>query len=197
MEQLRTLEEISRELVGVQLKIAKLKKKWEKELLPFDQKGPAAQVAAFAVGPPQALKIVVPLYAPKFQVHPGLFYSLNRAEPSTYQQVRSLWFTCIWESIRENGEKLSGLKTFGQALVWITVYFPDDRARDVDNFNFTAKFIIDALVAARVLEGDDHSRVAVVLEGAVDRENPRTEIIIMEDVGKLNLIKPSFNPEKI
>ena len=78
MEQLRTLEEISRELVGVQLKIAKLKK-WEKELLPFDQKGPAAQVAAF-VGP-QALKIVVPLYAPKFQVHPGLFIPLTGLSP--------------------------------------------------------------------------------------------------------------------
>lgn len=192
MEQLRILEEISRELVVVQLKIAKLKKIWEQELLlkSFDQAGPVAHEAAFTAGPPQALKIVVPLHPPKFQVHPDPIYSLNRAEPSTYQQVRKFWFTCIRETMQENGEKLSGLKTFARALVWITVFFPDARIRDIDNF--TVKFINDALVALRVLEDDDHSRMTMILEGRVDREAPRTKILVLEDVGQLEKIKPEI-----
>lgn len=89
MEQLRALEEICRDLVFVQIKIAGLKKIWEQKLPPEPsaQAAPAAGEAAFAAGPPQVLKIALPLYPPRFQVHPGPLYSLNRAEPSTYQQV--------------------------------------------------------------------------------------------------------------
>ena len=192
IEQLRFLEEISRELVAVQLKIAELKKFLERKLLPgsLEQTGALAHEAAFTSGPPQVLKIVVPLYPLKFQVHPDPLYSLNRAEPSTYQQVRKFWFTCIQKTIQENEKKLAGLKTFARALVWITIFFPDARVRDVDNF--TAKFINDALVALRVLEDDDHSRVAMILEGRVDRDNPRTEILVVENVGQLKKIKPQI-----
>lgn len=146
---------------------------------------------AFSSGPPRLLRISVPLYPPREQAHPGLLYSLNRAEPSTYQQVRECWFTTLRELLWGAGQtELAAFETYKRSIVWICVYFPDARCRDIDNY--TVKFISDALVALRVLEGDEHARTSLILEGRVDREDPRSEIFVLEDLGQLEQLKPKF-----
>ena len=57
--------------------------------------------------------------------------------------------------------------------VELTAYFPDARARDLDN---VCKSVLDA--CNEVLWRDDKQVVRVVLERGLDRENPRTEVTI-------------------
>jgi Holliday junction resolvase RusA-like endonuclease len=57
--------------------------------------------------------------------------------------------------------------------VWINVYFPDQRGRDIDN---VAKSVLDALNLD--VWKDDRQVVRLVVERHLDRVAPRTEIAI-------------------
>lgn len=65
-----------------------------------------------------------------------------------------------------------------KAIVRLTYYFPDRRRRDPDNYN--GKMIMDGLTAAGIIRDDSFDCVQLVLRGDVDKDNPRTEILIKE-----------------
>ena len=70
------------------------------------------------------------------------------------------------------------------AKVKITYYFKDHRRRDIVD-NYSPKFLMDGLVKAKILEDDRTEYVGIPeLVMAYDKERPRTEIKIEEEVPK-------------
>ena len=67
-------------------------------------------------------------------------------------------------------------KPFERAIVNITYYFKDRRRRDPDNYS--GKMLLDPLVKEGILIDDSFDVVTLVLDGKVDKQNPRTEIEI-------------------
>ncbi len=63
-----------------------------------------------------------------------------------------------------------------KSRVTIIYYFKDKRRRDPDNYS--GKFILDGLVRSRIIEDDCFSCIDLKLVGDVDKENPRTEILV-------------------
>lgn len=192
---LEQLDELSRLLVEVQLKINAIQKNLEKDVFK-DTERPSAGTVEYLYGPPQELKLtVVDLFPPKVRVHPELLYVKNRQGPSTYSQVRDLWFATIRNLLLENRVQLTELQTFSKALVWFKFFFPDERIRDVDNFS--VKLVIDALVKCKILEDDDHRLLSIVVKAAVDHKNPRTEIVIVNDEGQLEKVQPKLSEIRV
>ena len=186
----RELEEISQKLVEVQLLMNMFQNKIEKEAFSSTQK-PVKGEIEFLLGNPQELKIGVNIFPPKVRVHPELLYSKNKHGPSTYSEVRDLWFTTIMNLLQHNKKRLLEFRTFTKALIWYRFFFPDEKIRDVDNFS--VKLINDALVKCKIIKDDDHRIMSVVIRGAVDRLNPRTEIIITNDIGQSTKISPKLS----
>ena len=184
------LDELSRMLVEVQLKLDVFQKEQEKNAFD-DMQSPADGTLEYLPGPAQELKFVVDIFPPKVRVHPELLYAKNKQGPSTYSEVRDQWFTTLKNLLLQNRDKLTGLQTFPRAIAWFTFYFPDQKVRDVDNFS--VKLINDALVKCRILEDDDHRVLSVVVTAAVDEQNPRTEIVIASDQGQLYKVRPRLS----
>ena len=64
-----------------------------------------------------------------------------------------------------------------------TVYYPNDRRHDTDNS--TPKFILDGLVESGMIVDDDFKHIRkLILTCDVDKEHPRTEILISVDDAK-------------
>jgi Holliday junction resolvase RusA-like endonuclease len=63
-----------------------------------------------------------------------------------------------------------------KSRVTIIYYFKDKRRRDPDNYS--GKFILDGLVQSGIIVDDSFSCIDLKLIGNVDKENPRTEILI-------------------
>lgn len=186
---LETLDEFSRLLVELQLKMLSVQNEFERSIFKETEK-PSGGSVEFLPGPQQELKITVPIFPPKIRVHPELLYAKNKQGPSTYSQVRDLWFATIRNLLMEHRDQLTELKVFLKAIVWFQFYFPDERVRDVDNFS--VKLVNDALVKCKLLKDDDHRILSVIVTAAIDYNNPRTEIIILEDLNQLKAIKPKL-----
>lgn len=81
-----------------------------------------------------------------------------------------------------------------QCLTEITAYpvklkmawYCRDNRKDIDNVAFAKKFILDGLVAARVLENDSRRFVSGFTdEFFIDKKNPRVEVEILQTLQKL------------
>lgn len=187
---LEQLEDLSRLGVELQLKITTIQSNLEKSAYKETEK-PASGTVDYLCGPPQELKLTVDIFPPKVRVHPEILYMKNKQAPSTYGQVRDLWFATIMNLLMQNREKLTRMQTFSKALVWFTFYFPDEKVRDVDNFS--VKLVNDALVKCKILKDDDHRRMNIVVSADIDQKYPRTEIIIVSDEGQLKKSQPKLS----
>lgn len=67
----------------------------------------------------------------------------------------------------------------GRNNVW--QYRKEKRRRDPDNYS--GKFLLDGLVRAGVLQDDSFSHIDLRLMGSLDRDNPRTEVLVEEEEG--------------
>lgn len=63
-----------------------------------------------------------------------------------------------------------------KSKVTIIYYFKDRRRRDPDNYS--GKFILDGLVRSSIIVDDSFNCIDLRLIGKVDKDNPRTEIVI-------------------
>ena len=63
-----------------------------------------------------------------------------------------------------------------KSRVTIIYYFKDRRRRDPDNYS--GKFILDGLVRSGIIIDDSFDCIDLYLRGNVDKDNPRTEILI-------------------
>jgi len=76
----------------------------------------------------------------------------------------------------------SGKKKFDVASLVATIYFTEKRIRDIPNFMASLdKLCFDGLVKAGVLANDDSIHLPeITVRFRIDKENPRTEIIIYD-----------------
>lgn len=114
------------------------------------------------------IKIIAPSIPPSNNEFMG-----NSHSHRIYASKKQEWHWLIKAAIRKKPDK-----PFNRAAVEITYFFPDRRRRDPDNYS--GKFILDALVKEGVLIDDSFFVVRLILNAAVDKENPRTEIEIKE-----------------
>ena len=63
-----------------------------------------------------------------------------------------------------------------KSKVTIIYYFKDKRRRDPDNYS--GKFILDGLVRSGIIKDDSFDCIDLRLIGRVEKNNPRTEILI-------------------
>lgn len=117
---------------------------------------------------PRARK--APIISP---VHPSLniWMIMRRPEMNGLKQKYKDYIVFVAE---ENG--ISGIG-IDDCDITMHYFFPINRRHDCDNY--TPKFFLDGLTEAGVITDDDFLHVhSLRTYGDIDRENPRTEIII-------------------
>lgn len=109
--------------------------------------------------------------------HPSLNEWAMRTLPVQSNVMKKAWAAKIAQVVRHAGSP----RLAGPVAVAVTTYFENKRRRDIDNY--APKFILDGLVEAGVIPGDDSETVAaLVVVLRVDAHRPRTEIEIREHV---------------
>lgn len=91
-----------------------------------------------------------------------------------YHEEKEKWEWLVKVAVGRNKPK----KPYKKATVTLIYYFPTRHRRDPDNYS--GKFILDGLVKAKVIEDDSFNHIDLILKGKVDKNNPRTEIVIQE-----------------
>ena len=90
-----------------------------------------------------------------------------------YRDEKQKWHWLIKSAITEKPKK-----PIEKAVVCITYFFPDKRRRDPDNYS--GKFILDPLVREGVIQDDSFGHIQLELAANVDKDKPRTEILITD-----------------
>lgn len=116
----------------------------------------------------QAIKITISEIPPSNNKYMGNSHNFN-----AYRREKERWHWLIKAAIN-NAQKPK--KPLQKAVVNITYYFKDKRRRDPDNYS--GKMLLDPLVKEGILIDDSFDVVTLVLDGQVDKNNPRTEIEI-------------------
>lgn len=117
------------------------------------------------------IKLTIPALPPSNNEFLGNSHSFR-----PYLTAKNEWHLMIRAALSRSGQRPPVPLAHG--TVTLCYYFADRRRRDPDNYS--GKFILDALVREGVLVDDSFNCVTLHLEAAVDRENPRTEILIDE-----------------
>lgn len=115
----------------------------------------------------KTIKITIP------EIHPSLNQIL-RMHYHKRNTENKKWAALV--AFFDNRRKKRG--PLKKARVKITYFFPDNRRRDPDNYS--PKFLMDGLVNAGVIEDDSFRHVELTIAGEVDKDDPRTEIEVVE-----------------
>ena len=120
------------------------------------------------------MKIVINDIPPSNNEYMGKTYNY-----AVYQREKQRWHWLIKAAIKEKPRK-----PLNKAIVHITYYFKNRIRRDPDNYS--GKMLLDPLVREGILIDDSFDVVKLILDGAYDKDNPRTEINIrsVEDANK-------------
>lgn len=104
------------------------------------------------------------------------WFSLNKSlHWSEKRKIKSEWQDWV------AGQFKYGNPTYIHPTIQITIFFPDKRRRDPDNFEPIKKPIMDGLVQAGVIKDDsskDYNWKRLEME--YDKDNPRVEIEVEE-----------------
>jgi len=115
-------------------------------------------------------KIIINEIPPTNNKYMGNSHNFNE-----YRREKERWHWLIKEAINKAQKPKTPLV---RAVVNITYYFKDKRRRDPDNYS--GKMLLDPLVKEGILKDDSFDVVTLVLDGKVDKHNPRTEVEIIE-----------------
>jgi hypothetical protein len=110
--------------------------------------------------------------------------SFDRVIPSR----NGLEYCCKPKKIRikmywqcETEKRLADRKErFTYLIVLIKIYFQAKRDRDIDNYmsSIAVKGIIDGIVSCELIPDDDAAHLNYSIDLLIDKENPRTEVIL-------------------
>ena len=111
-------------------------------------------------------------------------YTINAIPPSNnkfkgrqnhweYRELKKQWETLVKCVCNPKPPK-----PLENVVVLIKYYFPTKIRHDPDNYS--GVFILDGLVKAGILKDDSFDCISLVLDADCDRNNPRTEIYIVE-----------------
>ena len=107
-------------------------------------------------------------------VPPSINRFAGRQNAWEYRAEKEWWTDAVELACRASKDRPREPWPF--AGVEITYFFPDRRRRDADNY--AGKFLLDGLTKAGVIVDDDLQHITTVIRGAVDRESPRTQVVI-------------------
>ena len=109
-------------------------------------------------------------------------YTIPKIPPSMnkYKGRNNMWEyrkdKTTWESLVAAHCRPTPPQPIEKSVLTLTYYFPTRIRHDPNNYD--GQFITDGLVKAGILEDDSFANIRLVLCGAHDKENPRTEIVI-------------------
>ena len=109
-------------------------------------------------------------------VPPSLNRFAGRENAQEYRAEKETWTNAVWWTIKQ--QHCAPPKPFDRAIVYITYFFPDNRRRDPDNY--AGKMLLDGLTRGGVIVDDSFRHISLMLDGDIDREHPRTEIVVKE-----------------
>ena len=118
----------------------------------------------------KAIRITLPGVPPSLNKYAG------RENTNEYRKDKRDWMDRVIWMVKANKGRPEA--PFRKAKVEILYYFKDNRRHDPDNY--CGKFLMDGLREARVIEDDCFGKVTLHLDGAVDKEAPRTVITVTE-----------------
>ena len=111
---------------------------------------------------------------------PGVPPSLNRfagrENTNEYRKAKQEWTDMVIWKVKAAKDRPRA--PYSKARVEILYYFPDNRRRDPDNY--CGKLLLDGLTKAGVISDDKFGCITLHLDGAVDRNQPRTVITVAE-----------------
>ena len=96
----------------------------------------------------------------------------------TYRTLKTVWCKSIVPNLRKFCKKHN--LAYEKTTIKIVAYLPYNYIWDVDNCAYS--MIIDAVRRAGIVRDDSYKNVQVILTSAVDKENPRTEVYIQEEM---------------
>ena len=108
--------------------------------------------------------------------------------PPTLNELNNLHYRVrakkkeYWEKLIEKECRTQNIKPMGKVSATFEFYFPDKRRRDLDNYSFVAKFVLDGLVNACVLTDDSYKEVAELRFIAGGIANPKCFLIHLVEV---------------
>lgn len=117
------------------------------------------------------IKLVIPEIPPSNNKFMGR--GSRNYQAFVYQEEKTKWEWLVRAAITTKPRE-----PFKKAVVNITYYFPDKRRRDPDNYS--GKFLLDGLTKAGIIKDDSFNNIDLILTGRVDRDNPRTVILVKE-----------------
>ena len=120
----------------------------------------------------RAIRIVLPGVPPSLNKYAG------RENTNEYRRDKKDWMAIVGWAVKAAKNRPEA--PFDRAKVEILYYFKDKRRHDPDNYS--GKFLLDGLREAKVISDDCFGKVTLHLDGAVDREQPRTVITVYEEV---------------
>ena len=116
------------------------------------------------------MKIVIHEIPPSNNKYMGKSYNYH-----AYQNEKKKWHELIKYSIKvEDRPK----QPYEKAIVSIKYYFKNKIRRDPDNYS--GKMLLDPLVQESILKDDSFNNIKLILSAEVDKNNPRTEIEVIE-----------------
>ncbi len=98
---------------------------------------------------------------------------IGRTNRWEYQKVKKQWAELILFLCSPKPKT-----PIKKSVVRIKYYFKTRVRHDPDNYS--GKMILDGLVKAGIIEDDSFGNITLELSGGYDKENPRTEIEIVE-----------------
>lgn len=116
------------------------------------------------------MRIVINEIPPSNNKYMGNSHNFNE-----YRREKERWHWLIKEAISKVGRPK---KPYEKAIVSIKYFFKDKIRRDPDNYS--GKMLLDPLVREGILVDDNFGVVTLVLSADCDKDNPRTEIDIIE-----------------
>ena len=117
------------------------------------------------------IKIVIPDIPSSMNVYNG------RKNVWKYRKDKQDWKDLVMWIAKAAG---APDKPYQKAVVHITYFFPTKGRRDPDNYS--GKFILDGLTAAGVVADDSFGHIDLLLSGDYDKESPRTEVEVIEEI---------------
>ena len=177
------LESTGRSLVNAQIKIEEMKNELQ-NLTQYELATPVKSKLYVHPGEEKKLKIVSPLYPPKIQVSAEKHYKPYQLH--VQKGTESIWGSTIYKLYRDYEDQCAKFKDLEKAIIWVTYYYPNEHNYNVNNMN--TKVIIYAL--SEIIPCTENNRaITIITSGKTDKDRPRTEIIIAEDVGQLDGLK--------
>ncbi len=126
-------------------------------------------------------KITVPEHPPKHSVYTRVVFREGNVVNPAFKLARKKWHRIIYEASRK-----SKVAPVVPCIVHIKFYVP--LVCDIDNF--TERFILNGLVYSGLIKDDNFQNVSTLIrEAFIDKDNPRTEIIVLKKTAEREAVK--------